>query len=119
MILLSSRISFRYGFFYNLIDEIVGNLCCRMEMKPGKFFIGGISWYTIEDCLRDYFQSFGDDVEAVIMKDQTTGRACGFEFIVFANRVIAERAVIEKHVINARIVSFVASKLYFHPSFYI
>ncbi|KAL5564111.1 hypothetical protein UlMin_027275 [Ulmus minor] len=74
-----------------------------MEMEPEKLFIGGISWYTIEDRLRDYFRSFGDNVEAMIMKDQTSGRACGFEFIVFADPAIAERVVIEKHMIDARI----------------
>ncbi|KAL5574930.1 hypothetical protein UlMin_016629 [Ulmus minor] len=75
-----------------------------MEMEPGKLFIGGISWDTNEDRLRDYFQSFGDVVEAVIMKDRTTGRARGFGFIVFADPAIAERVVIEKHVIDGRIV---------------
>ena len=70
--------------FYNLIDGNVGNLCCRMEMEPGKLFISGISWYTIEDRLRNYFQSFEDKVEAVIMRDRTTRRARGFEFIIFA-----------------------------------
>lgn len=75
-----------------------------MEMEPGKLFIGGISWDTTEDRLREYFQSFGDVVEAVIMKDRATGRARGFGFIVFANPNVAEKVVTEKHVIDGRIV---------------
>ncbi|PON35148.1 Splicing factor-like protein [Parasponia andersonii] len=75
-----------------------------MEMEPGKLFIGGISWDTNEDRLREYFQSFGDVVEAVIMKDRATGRARGFGFIVFADPAVAEKVVTEKHVIDGRIV---------------
>ncbi|XP_024020226.1 heterogeneous nuclear ribonucleoprotein 1 isoform X1 [Morus notabilis] len=75
-----------------------------MEMEPGKLFIGGISWDTTEDRLREYFQSFGDVVEAVIMKDRATGRARGFGFIVFADPTVAEKVVTEKHVIDSRFV---------------
>ena len=74
-------------------------------MEPGKLFIGGISWDTNEDRLREYFQSFGDVVEAVIMKDRATGRARGFGFIVFADPAVAEQVVMEKHVIDGRLVS--------------
>jgi RNA-binding protein Musashi len=78
---------------------------CRMEMEPGKLFIGGISWDTNEDRLKEYFQSFGVVVEAVIMKDRATGRARGFGFVVFADPAVAERVVMEKHVIDGRTVS--------------
>lgn len=47
-------------------------------MDPGKLFIGGISWDTDEDRLREYFQSFGEVVEVMIMRDRTTGRARGW-----------------------------------------
>ncbi|GAU48913.1 hypothetical protein TSUD_406650 [Trifolium subterraneum] len=73
-------------------------------MDPGKLFIGGISWDTNEDRLRSYFQNFGDVVEAVIMKDRTTGRARGFGFVVFSDPSVAERVVMEKHVIDGRTV---------------
>ncbi|KAK7245963.1 hypothetical protein RIF29_40817 [Crotalaria pallida] len=90
-------------FIWNKIDwSSVGK--CNMEMDPGKLFIGGISWDTNEDRLRQYFQNFGDVVEAVIMKDRTTGRARGFGFIVFADPSVAERVVLEKHVIDGRTV---------------
>lgn len=78
----------------------------RLEMELGKLFIGGISWDTNEDRLREYFQGFGEVMEAVIMKDRTTGRARGFGFIVFADPVVAERVVLEKHMIDGRTVSF-------------
>ncbi|CAL1353627.1 unnamed protein product [Linum trigynum] len=73
-------------------------------MEQGKLFIGGISWDTNEDRLREYFQAFGDVVEAVIMKDRSTGRARGFGFVVFADPAVAERVVMQKHLIDGRSV---------------
>ncbi|XP_019438904.1 PREDICTED: heterogeneous nuclear ribonucleoprotein 1-like [Lupinus angustifolius] len=88
-----------------------------MEMDSSKLFIGGISWDTNEDRLRQYFQNFGDVVEAMIMKDRTTGRARGFGFIVFADPSVAERVVLEKHVIDGRTIyvtfMVIISHLYF------
>ncbi|KAL7130426.1 hypothetical protein ABFS83_13G133400 [Erythranthe nasuta] len=75
-----------------------------MEMEPGKLFIGGISWDTSEERLREYFETFGEVVEAVIMKDRTTGRARGFGFVVFANASVADRVVRERHTIDGRTV---------------
>ncbi|KAL6992905.1 hypothetical protein U1Q18_011023 [Sarracenia purpurea var. burkii] len=75
-----------------------------MEMEPGKLFVGGISWDTNEDRLREYFQTFGEIVEAVIMKDRNTGRARGFGFVIFADPTVAERVVREKHLIDGRTV---------------
>ncbi|KAJ6941127.1 hypothetical protein NC651_007038 [Populus alba x Populus x berolinensis] len=75
-----------------------------MQSDSGKLFIGGISWDTNEERLKDYFQSFGEVVEAVIMKDRTTGRARGFGFVVFSDPSIAERVIKEKHSIDGRLV---------------
>ncbi|KAM0030780.1 putative RNA recognition motif domain, nucleotide-binding alpha-beta plait domain superfamily [Helianthus debilis subsp. tardiflorus] len=75
-----------------------------MEIDPRKLFIGGISWDTNEERLRDYFQTFRDVTEAVIMKDRTTGRARVFGFVVFADPVVAERVVKDKHIIYGRTV---------------
>lgn len=75
-----------------------------MESDLGKLFIGGISWDTDEDRLKEYFRSFGEVVEAVIMRDRNTGRARGFGFVVFADPAVAERVVMEKHMIDGRTV---------------
>ncbi|KAK1403148.1 Heterogeneous nuclear ribonucleoprotein 1 [Heracleum sosnowskyi] len=75
-----------------------------MEMETGKLFIGGISWDTNEESLKEYFQTFGEVIEAVIMKDRATGRARGFGFVVFADAAIAERVVKAKHMIDGRTV---------------
>ncbi|KAK6919242.1 RNA recognition motif domain [Dillenia turbinata] len=75
-----------------------------MQTDLGKLFIGGISWDTNEDRLREYFGTFGEVVEAVIMKDRTTGRARGFGFVVFSDPAVAERVIKEKHNIDGRMV---------------
>ncbi|XP_076952235.1 uncharacterized protein LOC143625903 [Bidens hawaiensis] len=75
-----------------------------MEMEYGKLFIGGISWDTNEESLKAYFETFGEVVEAIIMKDRTTGRARGFGFVVFSDPAVAERVVKEKHIIDGRAV---------------
>ncbi|XP_038712296.1 heterogeneous nuclear ribonucleoprotein 1-like [Tripterygium wilfordii] len=75
-----------------------------MEMELGKLFIGGVSWDTNEDRLREYFQNFGEVLEAVIMKDRATGRGRGFGFVVFADPTVAERVVMAKHLIDGRAV---------------
>ncbi|KAA8519180.1 hypothetical protein F0562_013436 [Nyssa sinensis] len=85
-------------------SKFLVNSLRSMDMEPGKLFIGGISWDTNEDRLREYFQTFGEVVEAVIMKDRTTGRARGFGFVVFADPAVAERVVREKHMIDGRTV---------------
>jgi RNA-binding protein Musashi len=70
----------------------------------GKLFVGGISWETSEDRLREYFGRFGEVTEAVIMRDRSTGRARGFGFVVFADAAVAERVTTEKHMIDGRMV---------------
>ncbi|KAL4379423.1 hypothetical protein GQ457_02G005300 [Hibiscus cannabinus] len=69
-----------------------------------KLFVGGISWDTNEEHLKEYFSSFGEVVETVIMKDRTTGRARGFGFIVFSDPAVADEVIKEKHNIDGRMV---------------
>ncbi|KAF8410830.1 hypothetical protein HHK36_003367 [Tetracentron sinense] len=94
-------LDFASGF--SSIDNLI---CClqKMESDLGKLFIGGISWDTNEDHLRGYFEKYGQVVEAVIMKDRTTGRARGFGFVVFADPAVAEIVVMTKHTIDGRTV---------------
>ncbi|XP_063972397.1 RNA-binding protein Musashi homolog Rbp6 isoform X3 [Diachasmimorpha longicaudata] len=52
---------------------------------PGKMFIGGLSWQTSPESLREYFTKYGDVTEIMVMKDPTTRRSRGFGFITFAD----------------------------------
>ncbi|KAK4762265.1 hypothetical protein SAY87_030149 [Trapa incisa] len=75
-----------------------------MQSDHGKLFIGGISWDTNEERLREYFSVYGEVVEAIIMKDRITGRARGFGFVVFADPAVSERVINDKHNIDGRMV---------------
>ncbi|KAM0072988.1 putative RNA recognition motif domain, nucleotide-binding alpha-beta plait domain superfamily [Helianthus debilis subsp. tardiflorus] len=46
-----------------------------MQSDLGKLFICGISWDTNDERLKEYFSSYGQVLEVVIMKDHTTGWA--------------------------------------------
>lgn len=75
-----------------------------MQSDLGKCFIGGISWDTTEDRLKEYFGAYGEILETVIMRDRTTGRARGFGFVVFADPAVADRVIKDKHNIDGRLV---------------
>ncbi|XP_022734463.1 heterogeneous nuclear ribonucleoprotein 1-like isoform X2 [Durio zibethinus] len=75
-----------------------------MESDLGKLFVGGISWGTDEERLKEYFRKYGEVVEAMIMRDRVTGRARGFGFVVFADPAVAERVIVDKHMIDGRTV---------------
>lgn len=48
-----------------------------------KMFIGGLSWQTTPENLKNYFTEFGEVAECMIMKDAITKRSRGFGFITF------------------------------------
>lgn len=111
---------FLSGLLFELNWVIEFELHRRMEPDLGKIFIGGISWDTDEEQLKEYFKKYGEVVEAVIMRDRATGRARGFGFVVFADPSVADRVVKDKHMIDCRTVSiaFIFMQLVFELVFY-
>lgn len=75
-----------------------------MDSDQGKLFIGGISWDTSEDELKEYFGNYGEVLQTVVMRDKATGRPRGFGFVVFADPSILDRVLQDKHVIDGRTV---------------
>jgi RNA-binding protein Musashi len=61
-----------------------GTLQAEVPNDPGKMFIGGLSWQTSPESLREYFSKFGEITEVMVMKDPTTRRSRGFGFVTFA-----------------------------------
>ena len=76
-----------------------------MDSDQGKLFIGGISWETSEERVKEYFGNYGEVLQAVIMKDKMTGRPRGFGFVVFADPSILDRVLQDKQNIDGRNVS--------------
>ena len=64
-------------------NSIMQNLNWRTR-KQGKMFIGGLSWQTTPESIREYFSIFGELAEVMVMKDPATRRSRGFGFITFS-----------------------------------
>jgi cold-inducible RNA-binding protein len=60
-----------------------------------KLFVGGLSWNTNDDGLREAFARFGDITEAKVITDRETGRSRGFAFVTFAADAAADDAIRE------------------------
>jgi len=56
----------------------------ELPNDPGKMFIGGLSWQTTPEGLREYFSRFGEVNEVMVMKDPTTRRSRGFGFVTYS-----------------------------------
>lgn len=78
----------------------------HMDSDQGKLFIGGISWETSEDKLKEYFSNYGDVLQTVVMRDKVTGRPRGFGFVVFVDPAVLDRVLQDKHTIDGRTVRF-------------
>lgn len=60
-----------------------------------KLFVGGLSWGTTDDRLKEAFARFGDVTEARIITDRETGRSRGFGFVTYADPASADLAIKE------------------------
>ncbi|KAM7486100.1 hypothetical protein LguiA_002109 [Lonicera macranthoides] len=63
------------------------------SMSSSKLFIGGLSYGTDDQSLRDAFASFGDVTEAKVITDRDTGRSRGFGFVNFSDNEGATSAL--------------------------
>ncbi|KAG8377212.1 hypothetical protein BUALT_Bualt08G0004700 [Buddleja alternifolia] len=57
-----------------------------------KVFVGGLAWETQSETLRQYFEQFGEILEAVVIADKNTGRSKGYGFVTFRDPESARRA---------------------------
>merc|ERR1719195_1699556 len=71
------------GLFSPLAPLHLGVLGEEIPNDPGKMFVGGLSWQTTPESVREYFSQFGDVAEVMVMKDPATRRSRGFGFITF------------------------------------
>jgi RNA recognition motif-containing protein len=60
-----------------------------------KLFVGGLSWNTNDDSLRQAFERFGQVDEAKVISDRDTGRSRGFGFVTFSDAEGARKAMQE------------------------
>jgi RNA recognition motif-containing protein len=60
---------------------------------PVRLFVGGLSYSTSTEGLRDAFARYGAVTSAAVMTDRETGRSRGFGFVEMATDEDAERAI--------------------------
>ena len=58
-----------------------------------KLFVGGLSYDTSEDVLRETFAKVGAVESAIIIKDKMSGRSKGFGFVEMTNDEEADKAI--------------------------
>ncbi|XP_062517143.1 uncharacterized protein LOC134192419 [Corticium candelabrum] len=66
------------------------NTTCHLDTRAmveevGKIFVGGLSWNTTDESLKQYFKQFGQISSCQIMRDQTTQKPRGFAFVQFTD----------------------------------
>jgi len=57
-----------------------------------KLFVGGISWDTTSDSLKQFFEQAGEVTSADVITDRYTGRSRGFAFVEMTDEEGAEKA---------------------------
>lgn len=58
-----------------------------------KLFVGGISWDSTEDSLKNLFAQVGNVTSATIIKDKYSGRSKGFGFVEMSTEQEAKDAI--------------------------
>jgi RNA recognition motif-containing protein len=58
-----------------------------------KLFVGGLSWDTKEDSLKNFFSQAGNVVSATVITDKFSGRSKGFGFVEMSSDQEAQEAI--------------------------
>ena len=58
-----------------------------------RLFVGGLSWGTTDDALRDLFAQAGNVVSATVITDKFTGKSKGFGFVEMGSEEEAKAAI--------------------------
>jgi len=83
--------------------ESSGRSTPSSDSAPGKLFVGGLSWQTNQDRLREYFGQFGTVTDVLVMKDPITQRSRGFGFITFSNPDAVDRVLsVPSHCLDGK-----------------
>lgn len=67
----------------------------RSANVPSRLFVGGLSWGSTDQDLRDTFAKCGTVTEAIIITDRDTGDSRGFGFVTMQDRRDAAKAIEE------------------------
>uniref|UniRef100_H3BFZ6 Musashi RNA binding protein 1 n=1 Tax=Latimeria chalumnae TaxID=7897 RepID=H3BFZ6_LATCH len=70
-----------------------------------KMFIGGLSWQTTQEGLKEYFCKFGDVKECMVMRDPVTKRSRGFGFVTFVDQTGVDKVLAQpRHELDSKTI---------------
>lgn len=67
-----------------------------------KVYVGGLAPETTQESLEQYFSSYGDVEDVVVMMDKATNRSRGFGFVTFKSPATVSAAVGAAHHVDGR-----------------
>lgn len=70
--------------------------------QENKLFVGGLSWNTTDEHLKDYFSQYGTVQEAYVALERSTSKPRGFGFVVFCFPEDAFNVRNQAHYIDGR-----------------
>ncbi|XP_041079609.1 RNA-binding protein Musashi homolog 1-like isoform X2 [Polyodon spathula] len=72
---------------------------------PCKMFIGGLSWQTTQEGLKEHFRKFGDVKECMVMRDPVTKRSRGFGFVTFVDQTGVDKVLAQpRHELDSKTI---------------
>ncbi|CAN1193900.1 Glycine-rich RNA-binding protein 2, mitochondrial [Linum perenne] len=71
----------------------MGSMMNAVRCMSSKLFVGGLSYTTDDQSLKEAFDRYGDVVDAKVILDRDTGRSRGFGFVNFSDSEAANSAL--------------------------
>ncbi|XP_073696232.1 RNA-binding protein Musashi homolog 1 [Garra rufa] len=72
---------------------------------PCKMFIGGLSWQTTQEGLKEYFCKFGEVKECMVMRDPVTKRSRGFGFVTYVDQTGVDKVLAQnRHELDSKTI---------------
>uniref|UniRef100_A0A8C6LB42 Musashi RNA binding protein 1 n=1 Tax=Nothobranchius furzeri TaxID=105023 RepID=A0A8C6LB42_NOTFU len=68
-------------------------------------FIGGLSWQTTQEGLKEYFCKYGEVKECMVMRDPVTKRSRGFGFVTFMDQAGVDKVLAQtRHELDSKTI---------------
>ncbi|XP_076368381.1 heterogeneous nuclear ribonucleoprotein D-like isoform X2 [Tachypleus tridentatus] len=92
-----------HGFSASLISGLKQTELEGAFTTAWKLFVGGVSWDTSSNEIKDYFSKFGEVSDVNIKTDPATGKSRGFAFVTFsAVEPVESVLAVSSHVIKGK-----------------
>uniref|UniRef100_A0A096M480 Musashi RNA binding protein 1b n=1 Tax=Poecilia formosa TaxID=48698 RepID=A0A096M480_POEFO len=80
-------------------------ICIFSHFFHSKMFIGGLSWQTTQEGLKEYFCKYGEVKECMVMRDPVTKRSRGFGFVTFVDQAGVDKVLAQsRHELDSKTI---------------